>query len=57
MTPALLAFFLVGIGIHKFYVGKAPQAFLCLIFCWTFIHAVIEFIIYICMSDEKYAKA
>ncbi|WP_406568579.1 TM2 domain-containing protein [Aeromonas caviae] len=59
ITAALLAFFLGGLGIHKFYLGKALQGFLYLIFCWTFIPAFIafiEFIIYICMSDEKFAE-
>ena len=59
ITAALLAFFLGGIGIHKFYLGKALQGFLYLIFCWTFIPAVIafiEFVMYICMSDEKFAE-
>ncbi len=44
---------------HKFYLGKIGQGFLYLIFCWTFIPAIIafiEFIIYLCDSDEKFAR-
>ncbi|RRB43410.1 TM2 domain-containing protein, partial [Escherichia coli] len=52
-------FFLGGFGVHKFYLGKIGQGFLYLIFCWTFIPAIIafiEFIIYLCDSDEKFAR-
>ncbi|PLC70016.1 hypothetical protein B6I39_23585 [Klebsiella quasipneumoniae] len=48
-----------GFGVHKFYLGKIGQGFLYLIFCWTFIPAIIafiEFIIYLCDSDEKFAR-
>ncbi|UZJ74876.1 TM2 domain-containing protein [Salmonella enterica] len=56
---ALLAFFLGGLGAHKFYLGKVGQGFLYLIFCWTFIPAIvafIEFFIYLCTSDEDFAR-
>ncbi|MCV6037348.1 TM2 domain-containing protein, partial [Escherichia coli] len=56
---SFLAFFLGGFGVHKFYLGKIGQGFLYLIFCWTFIPAIIafiEFIIYLCDSDEKFAR-
>ncbi len=59
MTAALLAFFLGGLGAHKFYLGKVGQGFLYLIFCWTFIPAIvafIEFFIYLCTSDEDFAR-
>ena len=59
IAAALLAFFLGGFGAHKFYLGKIGQGFLYLIFCWTFIPAIIafiEFIIYLCDSDEKFAR-
>ena len=44
IAAALLAFFLGGFGVHKFYLGKIGQGFLYLIFCWTFIPAIIAFI-------------
>lgn len=43
----LLAFFLGGIGIHKFYAGKTAAGFLYLIFCWTFIPSLLAFIDFI----------
>lgn len=57
IAAALLAFFLGGIGIHKFYLGQILWGFVYLIFCWTFIPsliAFIEFIIYLCMSDQTF---
>lgn len=59
IAAALLAFFLGGFGVHKFYLGKIGQGFSYLIFCWTFIPSIIafiEFIIYLCDSDENFAK-
>lgn len=57
IAAALLAFFLGGIGVHKFYLGQIGLGFLYLIFCWTFIPSIIafiEFIILLCMSDETF---
>ncbi|MCC8366698.1 zinc-ribbon domain and TM2 domain-containing protein [Xenorhabdus sp. PB61.4] len=59
IAAALLAFFLGGFGVHKFYLGKIAQGFLYLIFCWTFIPyfiSFVEFIIYLCNSDEEFAR-
>lgn len=58
VAAILLAFFLGGLGVHKFYLGRVGQGILYLLFCWTFIPAVIafiEFIIYLTMSDEAFA--
>ena len=58
MAAVLLAFFLGGIGAHKFYLGRVGWGILYLLFCWTFIPAVIafiEFIVYLCMSDDSFA--
>lgn len=41
LTYVLLAFFLGGVGIHKFYTGKTMQGILYLVFCWTGIPAII----------------
>jgi len=59
IAAALLALFLGGFGVHKFYLGKIGQGFLYLIFCWTFIPAFIafiEFILYLCQSDDDFAR-
>ncbi|MDO4241307.1 MAG: TM2 domain-containing protein [Microbacteriaceae bacterium] len=56
---ALLAFFLGGIGVHKFYAGKTAQGFLYLIFCWAIIPAVIafvEFIIALTKPADEYGN-
>ena len=51
----VLAFFLGGLGIHKFYAGRTVKGILYLIFCWTGIPAVIaliEFIIALCKPAD-----
>ncbi|MGL6229379.1 MAG: NINE protein [Culicoidibacterales bacterium] len=56
-TAFLLAFFLGGFGIHKFYLGKTVQAIFMLLFFWTGIPAIIAFVeavIYLCMSDASF---
>lgn len=57
LVAALLAIFLGGIGIHKFYLGKPIQGILYLLFCWTWIPGIIAFvegIIYLCISEESF---
>lgn len=51
----LLAFFLGGIGVHKFYAGKTSTGILFLLFCWTFIPgfiALIDFIVGLCKKAD-----
>lgn len=51
----LLAFFLGGIGIHKFYAGKTSAGILYILFCWSGIPAFIafiEFIIGLCKKAD-----
>jgi TM2 domain-containing membrane protein YozV len=58
-TAALLAFFLGGIGIHYFYLGKSTNGILALLFCWTFIPSIIafiNFIQYLTMSEEEFNR-
>lgn len=53
----LLAWFIGGIGGHKFYLGRGGQGILYLLFFWTFIPAIIAFvegIVYLTMSDERF---
>jgi TM2 domain-containing membrane protein YozV len=59
IAAALLAIFLGGIGIHKFYLGQPFLGILYIVFCWTFIPAIIAFIegiVYLCMSDMAFAR-
>lgn len=63
VAAGLLGIFLGGFGIHKFYLGKIGMGILYLVFCWTYIPALIGFIegiIYLTMSDQnfnlKYSK-
>lgn len=59
LVAALLALFLGGLGIHKFYLGQIFKGFLYLIFCWTFIPALISFfeaIILLVMSEDNFNK-
>ena len=58
-TAALLALFLGGIGIHKFYLGQWVQGIFYLVFCWTFVPAIIatiECLIYLFMSHETFYR-
>ena len=53
----LLAWLLGGIGGHKFYLNRVGQGLFYLVFCWTFIPAVIAFIegiVYLTMDDERF---
>lgn len=59
IVAAVLAFFLGSFGVHKFYLGSIGWGIVYLLFCWTFIPSIvafIEFIIYLCTSDEDFAK-
>ena len=56
LAYCLLAFFLGGLGIHKFYAGYTGYGILYLIFCWTCIPAIIsfvEFIIGVCKTADS----
>jgi TM2 domain-containing membrane protein YozV len=54
-----LAIFLGGLGAHKFYLGQGMAGVLYLIFCWTFIPALIGFIEglhYLSYSRDEFAE-
>ncbi|MDR1056297.1 MAG: NINE protein [Prevotellaceae bacterium] len=56
-TAAILAFFLGGFGIHRFYLGQTGLGILYLVFFWTFIPAIIaliDFIVFLTMSEETF---
>lgn len=59
LTSGLLALFLGGIGVHKFYLGQTTAGVLYLLFFWTGIPAIlaaIDGIILLTMSDEDFNK-
>ena len=65
IAAALLAFFLGGLGIHKFYMNKPGAGIVMLLiglFGWMLIFptviicliALVEFVIYLTMTDETF---
>lgn len=58
-TAGLLALFLGGIGIHKFYLEENKQGVLYLIFIWTGIPSILAFfnaVYYFTMSNQDFDK-
>lgn len=58
-AAGLLALFVGGLGIHKFYLNKAGLGIAYLLFCWTFVPAIIAFveaIIYFTQSDKAFSE-
>lgn len=56
-TAGLLAIFLGWIGVHKFYLDRAGQGIVYIIFSWTLIPlivSIIEGIIYLTMTEEAF---
>lgn len=54
-----LAFFLGGLGIHKFYLGNWCWGILYILFVWTYIPlilAIIELIRYCILSDAEFSQ-
>ncbi|NTW55124.1 MAG: NINE protein [Chlorobaculum sp.] len=57
LAAALFAIFLGGLGIHKFYLGQVGWGIVYIIFCWSFIPALVGFIegiLYLVMSDSEF---
>ncbi len=56
-TVAILAFFLGGLGVHRFYLGQPILGIVYLLFSWTFIPVfigLIDFIVLLSYSDSKF---
>jgi len=59
VVAALLAFFIGGFGIHRFYLGRTVSGVLYLLFFWTFIPAILAFVETVrllIMSDATFAQ-
>jgi TM2 domain-containing membrane protein YozV len=57
IVAALLALFVGGLGIHKFYLGRIGWGIVYVLFCWTFVPMLVSFveaIVYLCMSDQAF---
>lgn len=57
ITAGLLALFLGGLGIHKFYLNEGGTGILMLLFSWTLIPAIVSFfqaINILMMTDKKF---
>jgi len=60
LVAALMALLLGGIGAHHFYLGRPILGVVYLLFCWTFIPAVvalIEGLVLLCTSDDAFNRA
>lgn len=56
---ALIAIFIGGLGIHRFYAGKWVSGILYILFCWTMIPSLLGFIegiIAILRDDDGYGN-
>ncbi len=57
VVAAILAFFLGGLGIHRFYLGHIGMGILYFIFSWTGIPSVvgiIEGVLYLIQDEESF---
>ncbi|HSN90894.1 MAG TPA: TM2 domain-containing protein [Anaeromyxobacteraceae bacterium] len=57
IAAALLAFFLGGVGAHKFYLGRWGWGIVYLLFFWTLLPglvALVEFVLLLVMPEEKF---
>lgn len=56
-TAIPLAFFLGGIGVHRFYLQQYVYGILYLLFCFTFVPLIVAFIdgiIWLIQDDNKF---
>lgn len=59
VTAALFAFFVGGLGAHKFYLGQTKMGIVYVLFCWTLIPMIlglVEGIIYLTKSDAEFER-
>ncbi len=56
-SAAVLAFFLGGVGVHKFYLGEIGWGIVYAVFFWTYIPSIagfVEAVILLGMSEEAF---
>lgn len=56
-VAAVLAFFLGGLGVHKFYLGQTGMGLMYLLFCWTFIPlfiSLVETLMLVVASEREF---
>jgi TM2 domain-containing membrane protein YozV len=56
----VLALFLGGVGAHKFYLEKPGRGMIYLLWCWTFIPAVVSIVeafYYLGMPEDEFEAA
>jgi TM2 domain-containing membrane protein YozV len=56
----VLALFLGGVGAHKFYLEKPGEGFLFILFCWTFIPAILGLFAafhYMSLTDQQFQES
>ena len=59
VVAVLLALFLGGLGIHKFYLGRNAAGVMYLLFFWTFIPALLallDIIVIVFNSQEEFDR-
>lgn len=59
LAAGLLGILLGGIGVHKFYLNKVGLGIVYVLFCWTFVPAIIGFIegiIYLTQDDVTFGR-
>ncbi len=57
VVAILLAIFLGGIGLHRFYMNRPGSGIIYILFCWTFIPAIValvEAILLLLMTDHEF---
>lgn len=57
-TAGLLAIFLGGLGVHRFYLGQTVLGLIFLLTCWTYIPtiiALIDGVMLLTQSDEEFS--
>ena len=59
IVAIILAFFLGGLGVHKFYLRQVGWGILYLVLCWSYLSlvaSIVDIIILAVMSDEEFDR-